>query len=95
MLGLGAVGKQLSLAISGVTSLTVQAGARHAIIGIDTANVRWTHDASNPHATDGVQAPSTSYLHFMDPEIDYYIVLVALRFIEETGSPVLQVLYFD
>lgn len=72
---------------SPVSTLTVPAGARVAIIQATGQNVRWRDDGTAPSATVGIQlAAGDSFL--------YVGKLSALQFIEEAAGGILNVSYY-
>jgi hypothetical protein len=58
-----------------------------AIIGIDTASIRWRDDGTAPAASGGMQQASTS-------QFEYWGNLAAFQFIAVSGSPVVNVAYY-
>lgn len=70
------------------TPLTVPTGASFALIQCDTAPVRWRQDGTAPTSAIGMT------MNFgLEPQ-GFYANLSALRFIAESGSPVLNVAYY-
>lgn len=71
-----------------VDSLTVPAGATHAIVACETAKVRWRDDGSNPTATDGMPLEAGDVVEFTT-------TLSTLRFLRATGtSATLHISYY-
>jgi hypothetical protein len=84
-------GAQYGLAVSGVTTLTVPSGAKCASILSETANVRYTTSGTTPSASVGMGpiVPGTP-LQFCGSA-----TLAALKFFAVSGSPTLDVEYFQ
>lgn len=74
--------------LASATSLTVPAGANMAMIGADTAGVRFRDDGTAPTASVGVLIPAGVAL------FQYTGNLAALQFIAASGSPVLNISYY-
>ena len=81
------LGFQQITSLSAAAALTVPAGTRYALVQCETQNVRWRADGIDPTATVGMLLKTT----------DQPLALAALnaKFIEATGSAVLNVSYFD
>lgn len=74
--------------LAAATPLTVPAGgAGLAIIIPDTAAVRWRDDGVAPSATVGMPLAAGAVLEYTGD-------LLAIQFIAESGSPVLNVSYY-
>jgi hypothetical protein len=80
--------QQLSTALSAAVGLTVPTGARGALIVVETANVRWRDDGTNPTSAIGMLLVAAG-----DP-FYYSGNLSALKFIAASGSPVMDVSYY-
>lgn len=65
-------------------------GARTALIRVETANARWRDDGTAPTTTAGMLMQTTDT--FL---LDYTGNLAALQFIAVTGSPVLDISFYQ
>lgn len=83
------LGHQLALdASTPAVGLTPPAGANLAIIEVNTANVRWRDDGTDPTAAIGMQiVAGTSFTYVGD--------LTAIKFFEEAGTANLNVAYYE
>jgi hypothetical protein len=81
------LGYQQITSLSTVKGLTVPPGARAALIQPTGQPVRWRDDGVDPTATIGMQILATL-------DILYTGDLAAIRFIETTGSAVLNISYY-
>lgn len=69
------------------TSLTVPAGAKYALIKVETTTVRWRDDGTDPTTTDGM-------LLDIGDEFWYTGQLTEIEFIETAANAVLHVSYY-
>lgn len=74
-------------ALAAAQLLTVPAGANVALIGVDTAPVRWRDDGTAPTATVGMQIA-------IGGTLEYWGNLANIQFILASGAPVLNVSYY-
>jgi len=82
------LGYEQVTALSASTGLTVPAGARLAVIHVQTQAVRWRDDGGAPTSTVGMPlAIDDIFLYVGD--------LAAIRFIEGTPTAVLNVSYYN
>lgn len=65
------------------------AGAKYALISIDTANVRYRDDGGAPTATAGIQLASSATTPYW-----YTGQLSSMQLIAVSGSPVINVLFY-
>lgn len=77
-----------SSTLASATKLTVPAGANFALIRVETADVRWRDDGTDPTTSAGMIMTDT------DPLFAYSGTLSKLSFIAASGSPVLNVSYY-
>ena len=91
------VGSQFGTTVASSTALTIPTGKTpgHVLINVNTQAVRWTTDGTAPTATKGIHVAAGSQIAFMDPNIDYRSLILALRIIEEVSAATIDVLYFD
>ena len=81
------LGYQQITGLSSVQTLTVPAGATHALIRVEDQAVRWRDDGTDPTASIGMPLAA-------DDERLYSGDLSAMGFIEETASAKLNVSYY-
>lgn len=81
------LGYEQITALSGSTALTVPAGARLAIIIVETKAVRWRDDGTAPTATVGMPQEVGDMLFYTGD-------LAVIRFIEQAASAKLNVSYY-
>lgn len=74
-------------ALASAVGLTVPAGAQAAIIQVNTQNVRWRDDGTNPTSTVGMRLRSGS-------EFLYTGELSKIKFIREASGAILNVSYY-
>jgi hypothetical protein len=75
------------ITVSALSSLTVPTGATVAYISVETAAVRYRDDGTNP--TSAVGMPVS-----VGQQLVYSGNLAAIKFIAQTGTPVLDVSYY-
>jgi hypothetical protein len=80
-------GYQQITATSSAASLTVPSGATIAEFCVETAAIRYRDDGTDPSTTVGMPAAAGTCFAYSGP-------LRAFRFIAQTGSPVINVLYY-
>lgn len=82
--------QQISAAtLAAATALTVPGGSTAAVVTSDTAGVRWRDDGTNPTAAIGMPiAAGQSYT------FNGAAQLAAIKFILQSGSPVLNISYY-
>ena len=85
---LKAKGYQQITSLSSATALTVPAGTSVAVIQVQTQNVRWRDDGTDPTTTVGM-------LLLAGQTLEYFAADVAVvKFIEVTASAALNVSYY-
>lgn len=67
----------------------IPAGAKYALISVDTANIRYRDDGGAPTATAGIQLASSATTPYW-----YTGQLSAMQIIAVSGSPVINVLFY-
>ena len=82
------LGYEQITSLTAAAGLTVPTGAALAIIRASTAAVRWRDDGVAPTTSVGMPMATT------DAPFEYSGNLSAIKFIAETGSPVLDVSYY-
>jgi hypothetical protein len=85
---LNPLGYQQITSLGSATALTIPTGARAAIIAAETQAVRWRDDGTNPTAAVG--QPLASGADFL-----YTGKLSKLKFIEQTASAKLDIVYYS
>ena len=82
-------GAQMGLSVATLATLTVPSGATTALIQVEGANVRWRDDGTSPTASVG-------FLMYAGgaPQV-FAGNLSAVSFIATTGSPTINVLYYQ
>jgi len=83
-----ALGYQQITSLSSATALTVPGGATTAVITCETQAVRFRDDGTNPTASVG-------YPLAVGQSMTYVGTLSALKFIEQTASAKLDILYYQ
>ena len=81
-------GAQFALSVSSATALTVPTGAVWATICVEGQAVRYRDDGTNPTASTGMPIASGAC-------IAYAGNLAAIKFIAQTGSPTIDVIYYQ
>jgi hypothetical protein len=81
------LGYQQITSLGSAVGLTVPTGATFAVISAETAAVRYRDDGTSPTATIGMPIPAGT-------TITYSGSLTAIKFIAESGSPVLDISYY-
>jgi len=84
---LTALGYQQITSLSSAAALTVPTGARLALIQVESADVRWRDDGTNPTASVGMVLDAGTLLL-------YDSALSAIRFIETVASAKLNISYY-
>lgn len=74
-------------ALASAVTLTVPAGATHAIIGALAGTVAWRDDGTAPTADTGIPLAANATLEYSGD-------LAAIQFIKISGSPTLNVSYY-
>jgi hypothetical protein len=87
-LGYVALGYQQITATGTAASLTVPAGAKMAVISVETAAIRWRDDGVDPTTTVGMPVAAAA------TPIEYSGPLANFRLIAQTGSPIVNVSYY-
>lgn len=88
-----ALGYQQLSSLSSAAALTVPAGATIAEICVETASVRYRDDGTNPTTSVGMLvAPASSTIPSC---FQYGGPLAAIKFIAVSGSPVIDVSYYQ
>lgn len=82
------LGFQAITSLSTAQSLTVPAGATHALVHTETNAVRWRDDGTAPTSSVGM------YLNTTDQPLLYSGNLNAIQFIAATGTPTIGVSYY-
>jgi len=82
------LGYQQITSIAAATALTVPAGTSLVLISPEAQAVRWRDDGVNPTATIGYPLAVGSELAYSAANI------AALRFIEQVGGGILNVVYY-
>lgn len=82
------LGYQQITSLSSSTALTVPTGARWCQFNAETQAVRWRDDGVAPTATVGMPVAT-------GVTVNYYGDINAIRFIEQTASAKLNVVYYD
>jgi hypothetical protein len=75
------------ITLSALSSLTVPTGAQEALITVETAAVRYRDDGTAPTAAIGMPLA-------VGATLDYTGTLANIQFIAQTGTPVLDILYY-
>jgi len=78
-----------TITVSGVTTLTVPDGARGALITVETADIRYWEDGSDPTSSDGLLRSAGSAFEILSA-----YGLTHFKCIEVSGSPVIQVQFY-
>lgn len=73
---------------SSASGLTPPAGTSLALIKVEAAAVRWRDDGTAPTTTVGFPMADT------DPVFEYSGSISAIKFIAQSGSPVLNVAFY-
>jgi hypothetical protein len=81
------LGYQQITSLTTAEGLTVPSGATFAVISAETANVRYRDDGTLPTASAGMPIVAGT-------TITYSGSLTAIKFIAESGSPVLDISYY-
>ena len=81
------LGYQQITSLSSATGLTVPQGATLALIVLETQNVRWRDDGTNPTASVGMPI-------FVGASLSYDGDFNKIKFIEETASAKLNISYY-
>lgn len=79
-------------------SLTTPGYAKHVMIRVTGAPVRWRADGTAPTSTVGMYAGIGQYIEFMDDEEDQRGLIKNIQFIRDTSAGAdasLEVAYFD
>lgn len=82
------LGYQQITSIAAATALTVPAGASIALIQAEAQAVRWRDDGTNPTAAVGYPLAAGSELVYSGAGLS------RLRFIEQVGGGILNVVYY-
>lgn len=80
-------GFQQITSVAAATGITAPDGTKVAMIQVTTQNVRWRDDGTNPTTTIGMRLIANDILVYSG-------VMSAIKFIEETGSAVLNITYY-
>ena len=76
--------------LASATALTVPTGATIAVIEVEAANVRWRDDGTSPTASVGMILSPNNVL-----TISGAAELAAIKFILQSGSPILDISYYN
>lgn len=82
------VGFQTITVTNTAQSLTIPDGASIAVMTVETNNIMWRDDGTDPTASVGIRMTTT------DQPFVYRGNLKTLKVIEVTGTPVLNVAYY-
>jgi hypothetical protein len=83
------LGYQQITSLGSATALTVPTGATFAVVVPETQGVRYRDDGTNPTASVGMPIPAGTPWTFTGAGI-----LAAVKFIEQTSSAKLDILYY-
>jgi len=79
---------QYGLTVASATALTVPLGAQIAEICVETAGVRYRDDGTAPTASIGIPVSAGTCFQYSGP-------LTAIQFIAQSGSPTVDVAYYQ
>lgn len=89
-LGCGQLALSSTAALLSTVTGGIPTGARLALITMETADARWRDDGTAPTTAIGMLMKANSW-----PPLAYNGDLTAIQFIAVSGSPVLNVAFYD
>jgi hypothetical protein len=100
MSALNQIGHETLTVAATAVGLTPPAGKRpkHALIKVNTGDIRWRADGTDPTDTVGVVVAAGGFIDWTDPSeySDYWGLISRVRFIRDTAtSAELDIAYFD
>lgn len=81
-------GDQFGLSAATLVSLTPPIGATIAVITVESASIRYRDDGTAPTSSTGTPVTSGTTFQYSGP-------LNFIQFIAQTGSPTLDVMYYE